>query len=159
MLDCKRDGRGPLQSFENAHWHRVQMGKGGGPPSLRGGCCPCHLPQNMKIWWWPNHYGGAVVEIKGRIIRCLSRASQIGCSVRLSSPCIINRPVHTNLFLELSKMQGRFMLHFDKQMLEKVFCSNIAPSLSSGNHLFYMAEYMGRSCPKQVWAITFTGVH
>ena len=30
-----------------------------------------------------------------------------------------------------------------KQMLEKVFCSNIAPSLSSGNHLFYKAEYMG----------------
>ena len=26
-------------------------------------------------------------------------------------------------------------------MLEKVFCSNIAPSLSSGNHLFYKAEY------------------
>ena len=42
-----------------------------------------------------------------------------------------------------------------KQMLEKVFCSNIAPSLSSGNHLFYKAEYMGRSCPNQVWAITF----
>ena len=29
-------------------------------------------------------------------------------------------------------------------MLEKAFCSNIAPSLSSGNHLFYKAEYMGR---------------
>ena len=25
-------------------------------------------------------------------------------------------------------------------MLHKVFCSNIAPSLSSGNHLFYKAE-------------------
>ena len=42
-----------------------------------------------------------------------------------------------------------------KQMLEKAFCSNITPSLSSGNHLFYKAEYMGRSCPYQVWAITF----
>ena len=42
-----------------------------------------------------------------------------------------------------------------KQMLEKAFCSNIAPSLSSGNHLFYKAEYMGQSCPNQVWAITF----
>ena len=42
-----------------------------------------------------------------------------------------------------------------KQMSEKVFCSNIAPSLSSGNHLFYKAEYMGQSCPNQVWAITF----
>ena len=40
-------------------------------------------------------------------------------------------------------------------MLKKVFCSNIAPSLSSGNHLFYKAEYMGWSCPNQVWAITF----
>ena len=43
----------------------------------------------------------------------------------------------------------------NKQMLQKVFCSNIAPSLSSGNHLFYKAEYMGQSCPNQVWAITF----
>ena len=42
-----------------------------------------------------------------------------------------------------------------KPMLEKVFCSNVAPSLSSGNHLFYKAEYMGQSCPNQVWAITF----
>ena len=34
-----------------------------------------------------------------------------------------------------------------KQMLEKVFCSNIAPSLSSTDHLFYKAEYMmGQSC-------------
>ena len=43
----------------------------------------------------------------------------------------------------------------DKQMLEKAFCSNIAPSLSSGTHLFYKAEYMGRSYLNQVWAITF----
>ena len=43
----------------------------------------------------------------------------------------------------------------DKQMLEKVFCSNIALSSSSGNHLFYKAEYMRRRCPNQVWAITF----
>ena len=35
----------------------------------------------------------------------------------------------------------------DKQMLEKEFCSNIAPSSSSGNLLFYKAECMGRSCP------------
>ena len=43
----------------------------------------------------------------------------------------------------------------DKQMLEKAFCSNIAPSLSSGTHLFYKAEYMGRSCLNQVWALAF----
>ena len=35
-------------------------------------------------------------------------------------------------------------------MLEKVFCSNSAPSLNSGNRLFYKAEYMG-----EVVAITF----
>ena len=44
----------------------------------------------------------------------------------------------------------------NKQMLEKVFCSNIAPSLSSVNHLFYMAEYMGRDCLYQVWAMECT---
>ena len=43
----------------------------------------------------------------------------------------------------------------DKQMLHQVFCSNFAPSLSSGNHLFYKAKFMGRSCLCQVWAITF----
>ena len=34
-------------------------------------------------------------------------------------------------------------------------CLNIAPFLSSGNHLFCKAEYMGRSYLNQVWAITF----
>ena len=46
-----------------------------------------------------------------------------------------------------------------KQLLEMVFCSIIAPSLSSGNHLFYRAEYISQSCPNHVWAITLTGVH
>ena len=30
-----------------------------------------------------------------------------------------------------------------KQMLEKVFCFNIPPSLASGSHIFHKAEYMG----------------
>ena len=34
----------------------------------------------------------------------------------------------------------------DEQMLQKVFCLNIAPSLSSGNHPFYKTEYMWHSC-------------
>ena len=63
-------------------------------------------------WWWPYHYGGAVVEIKGRIIRCLSRASQIGCSVRLSSPCIIIRSVHKNLLLGISKNARQIYVTF-----------------------------------------------
>ena len=29
--------------------------------------------------------------------------------------CMDTRPVHKNLFLEFPKMQGRFMLHFDRQ--------------------------------------------
>ena len=40
-------------------------------------------------------------------------------------------------------------------MVEKVFRSNIVPTLSSGNHLFYKAEYMRRSCLNEVLAITF----
>ena len=44
---------------------------------------------------------------------------------------------------------------FDKELLEKVFYSNTAPSLGFVNHLFYKIEYMGRSCPNQVWTITF----
>ena len=70
------------------------------------------------------------------------------------------RPVHKNLFLEFPKKQGRFMLHLIyKQLLEMVFCSIIAPSLSSVNHLFYRAKYISQSCPNHVWAITLTGVH
>ena len=35
-----------------------------------------------------------------------------------------------------------FLILIDKQILEKVFSSNTAPSLSSRNHLFYKAEYI-----------------
>ena len=33
----------------------------------------------------------------------------------------------------------------DKQLLEKMLCSNIGLLSSSRNHLFYKAEYMGQS--------------
>ena len=49
-----------------------------------------------------------------------------------------------------------FYMLIDKQMLEKVFCSNIVPSLSSGNHLSYKAGYIGWSWLNQVWVITFS---
>ena len=69
---------------------------------------------------------------------------------------VSNRLVHKNLVWNFQKSRADFCyILINKQMLEKVFCSNIAPSLSSGNHLFYKAEYMGQSCPNQVWAITF----
>ena len=60
---------------------------------------------------------------------------------------MVNGLVHKYLLLEFPIMPGRFVVHFDrfKQMLEKVYCSYIAPSLSSRNHLFYKAEYMGQS--------------
>ena len=57
------------------------------------------------------------------------------------------RPVHKNLFWNFQKCKADLCyLLIDKQMLEKVFCSNIAPSLSSRDHLFYKAEYMRQSC-------------
>ena len=77
------------------------------------------------------------------------------------------RNLHLSLIYILDRFTKTFFWNFQKsradlcyifiykQMLEKVFCSNSAPSLSSGNHLFYKAEYMGQSCPNQVWAITF----
>ena len=43
----------------------------------------------------------------------------------------------------------------DEQMFEKVFCSKIAPFSCFVSHLFYKAEYKGRSCLNQVWAMTF----
>ena len=69
--------------------------------------------------------------------------------------------VHTSPFIKTFFVNFQkckvdlFYILIDKQILETVFCSNIAPSLSSGNHLFYKAEYMGQSCPNQVWTITF----
>jgi len=70
-------------------------------------------------------------------------------------PCPLDRFTET-LFRNFQNSRAVLCyILIDIQMLEKVFCSNIAPSLSSGNHLFYKAEYMGRSCPNQVWTITF----
>ena len=48
-----------------------------------------------------------------------------------------------------------FFAHLPKQMLEKVFCSNMVPPWSSGNHLFHKIKYRGWSCLRQVGAITF----
>ena len=46
---------------------------------------------------------------------------------------------------------GLCYILIDKQMLEKVFSSNITPLLSSRNHLFYKAEYMGRVAWIRFW--------
>ena len=76
--------------------------------------------------------------------------------IALNSGFVYNIPDHKNLFWNFQ--QSRAVLCYilkDKEMLHLVFRSNIAPSLSSGNHLFYKAEYMRRGCPNQVWAITF----
>ena len=73
--------------------------------------------------------------------------------VRLGT-CKLDRFIK-KLFLGISK-NGRAVLSLiDKQMLEKVFCSNIVPCMSSVDHLFHKAKYMGRNCFNQVWAITF----
>ena len=74
---------------------------------------------------------------------------------RPSSPWSLDRFTKIFFWNFQSIQAGLFYILIYKQMLEKAFCSNIAPSLSSGNHLFYKAEYMGQSCPNQVWAITF----
>ena len=58
------------------------------------------------------------------------------------------RPFHKNPFRNFPKPRADiYYILIDKLMLEKVFCSNIAPSLSSRNYLFYKAEYMGQGCP------------
>ena len=58
--------------------------------------------------------------------------------------------------LSLQKCQAvLYYMLLDLQMFEKVFSSKRVRSISSGNHLFHKAENMGRSCPNQVWAITF----
>ena len=66
-------------------------------------------------------------------------------------------PIQFKLILKNFQMLPAVLCYIliDRQMLEKVFCSNIAPSLSFGNHLFCKAEYMVQSCFNQVWAITF----
>ena len=48
------------------------------------------------------------------------------------------RPVHKNLFFEITKCQAVLCkILIDKQILDKVFCSNVVPS---GNHLFSKAD-------------------
>ena len=68
----------------------------------------------------------------------------------LASPCVwasewvVDRFTKTFFWNFQSIQADLCYILIYKQMLEKAFCSNIAPSLSSGNHLFYKAEYMGR---------------
>ena len=58
--------------------------------------------------------------------------------------------------MESEKHDHAKMVHFDIQtMLEKVVFLNIAPSLSSGDHIFDKAKYMEQSCLNQASAITF----
>ena len=83
---------------------------------------------------------------------CWSKAHCFGAQC---SECILDQFTKTFFWNFQSIRADLCYILIYKQMLEKAFCSNIAPSLSSGNHLFYKAEYMGQSCPNQVWAITF----
>ena len=57
--------------------------------------------------------------------------------------CPLNR--FNSIFLLISKI-AMCDVSIDKQMLEKVFCSNITPFLSSG-YLFYKTEYNGTTLP------------
>ena len=68
--------------------------------------------------------------------------------------CALDR-FKTGWNLQKSRADFCYILIY-KQMLEKVFCSNIAPSLTSANHLSDKAEYMdGAKYLNQVWALTF----
>ena len=60
--------------------------------------------------------------------------------------CVVDRFIKTFVWnFQKCKVDLCYIL-IDKQMLEMVFCSNITPSLSSRDHLFNQAEYMGQSC-------------
>ena len=77
-------------------------------------------------------------------------SNSASCLDDKSHRCTLDRLIKT-FFLNFQKSRAVLCyILIDRQMLEKVFCSNIAPSLSSENHLFYIAEYMGRSCPPEV---------
>ena len=74
-----------------------------------------------------------------------------GCTVHVNHcKCSLDRFTKTFFWNFQSIQADLCYILIYKQMLEKTFCSNIAPSLSSGNHLFYKAEYMGQSCLNQV---------
>ena len=69
--------------------------------------------------------------------------------------CTLDQVIRT-FFWNFQKCQAvLYYMLLDLQMFEKVFSSKRVRSISSGNHLFHKAENMGRSCPNQVWAITF----
>ena len=69
--------------------------------------------------------------------------------------CTLDQVIRT-FFWNFKKCQAvLYYMLLDLQMFEKVFSSKRVRSISSGNHLFHKAENMGRSCPNQVWAITF----
>ena len=60
--------------------------------------------------------------------------------------CVVDRFIQT-FFWNFQKCKADLCyILIDKQVLEKAFYSNIAPSLSSRKNLFYKAECMGQSC-------------
>ena len=88
--------------------------------------CPVHLEQTLRVWWST----GACCAIIN------TNTKYVHSSFSLT--CILDWFIKT------------FFWKFRK------FCSNIAPSLSSGNLLFNKAEYIGWSCLNQE---LLTGVH
>ena len=113
----------------------------------------CYLMTIQKCGWQRNIY-----EKKEN---CFFFRCSIACTCKSFMLNLTHIKLSNQTELIYSNKKKHFLrvhlcyILIDKQMLYKVFCSNIAPSLSSGNHLFYKAEYMGRSCPNQVWTITF----
>ena len=107
----------------------------------------CRLPPSLWLTINPLHKSG--------IGQCLQLLRCFECRLFTTSHCTLDRFTKTFFWNFQSIPADLCYILIYKQMLEKAFCSNIAPSLSSGNHLFYKAEYMGQSCPNQVWAITF----
>ena len=97
---------------------------------------------------------GEVTGLRGDVdtIRLLvaTHFSSWLCISKQNGQCLLDQFTKTFFWNFQSIRADLCYILIYKQMLEKAFCSNIAPSLSSGSHLFYKAKYMGRSCPNQV---------
>ena len=105
--------------------------------------------------FWPLHQGRIIDSSEQNKATQSAKFGDLNGNVKRKHDYMLDRFIKI-FFWNFQKCRAVLCYIFiDKQMLEKVFCSNISPSLSSGNQLFYKVKYMGRSCLCQDVAITF----
>ena len=95
-------------------------------------------------------------EILGSLFTfCFTHPGLFSLTVSREPPCILDRFTKRLLWNIVWSRPVSMEEYYAESMLENKFCSNVAPSLSSGPPLIYKAKYKGLISKNQYPAITF----